>query len=617
MNGKWIWAKTDYRKDDYAEFVAPFETFGVGAAILRIACDGIYAAYVNGVLVAFSQCADFPWYKFCDEIDITPHCKRQNDLTVIVWHLGADSQTYICDTAGVLFEVSENGKTLVCSGTDTLSRIQNRYKNGYCKTITAQLGYSFLYDGTVTENGYAPSVEMPKPYTLHKRPIKPLVLQDRLPVTVQRRASSILIDIGKEVAGFLELDIDSKAEQKLTICFGEHIADGGVRRKIGTRDFSVEYVARVGRNTYLNPLRRIAGRYLEIFCDAEVAVRYIGIRPVVYPVTVQSVSFADPSIQKIYDVCVDTLRLCMHEHYEDCPWREQALYAMDSRNQMLCGYYAFFGSEYQRHNLLLLAKSLRKDGLLSICAPSGLDVPIPFFSLVYILQVYEYVAHTDDRSVLDEVGEVVKTIIDTFACKIDGSGLVPSFGYPCWNFYEWADESHNDWQIERKPTDPCSCSYDLILNCMYAYVLRLYGRLTGKSVAVERMIDAIRKTFGRDGVFALSTQTNRYSQLGNALAVLIGLGDDALAARIVSDRAMIPATLSMKPFVYDALLTFGDTYKDYILQNIRTTYGKMLQAEATSFWETEKGQNDFDGAGSLCHGWSAMPVYYLRLLSKT
>ena len=31
----------------------------------------------------------------------------------------------------------------------------------------------------------------------------------------------------------------------------------------------------------------------------------------------------------------------MHEHYEDTPWREQAFYVADSRNQALCGYYAF------------------------------------------------------------------------------------------------------------------------------------------------------------------------------------------------------------------------------------------------------------------------------------
>jgi len=36
----------------------------------------------------------------------------------------------------------------------------------------------------------------------------------------------------------------------------------------------------------------------------------------------------------------------------------------------------------------------------------------------------------------------------------------------------------------------------------------------------------------------------------------------------------------------------------------------MVFAGATTFWETPRGAADFDHAGSLCHGWSALPVYY-------
>ena len=36
----------------------------------------------------------------------------------------------------------------------------------------------------------------------------------------------------------------------------------------------------------------------------------------------------------------------------------------------------------------------------------------------------------------------------------------------------------------------------------------------------------------------------------------------------------------------------------------------MLDAGATTFWETELGAEDFGGAGSLCHGWSALAVHY-------
>ena len=57
-------------------------------------------------------------------------------------------------------------------------------------------------------------------------------------------------------------------------------------------------------------------------------------------------------------------------------------------------------------------------------------------------------------------------------------------------------------------------------------------------------------------------------------------------------------------------------YADFVLGDIDAKYGYMLQAGATSFWETLSGEKDFGGAGSLCHGWSAMPIYYYHLLEQ-
>ena len=41
----------------------------------------------------------------------------------------------------------------------------------------------------------------------------------------------------------------------------------------------------------------------------------------------------------------------------------------------------------------------------------------------------------------------------------------------------------------------------------------------------------------------------------------------------------------------------------------------MLEQGATTFWETEKGAAALEHTGSLCHGWSAMPIYYYDLLN--
>lgn len=53
-------------------------------------------------------------------------------------------------------------------------------------------------------------------------------------------------------------------------------------------------------------------------------------------------------------------------------------------------------------------------------------------------------------------------------------------------------------------------------------------------------------------------------------------------------------------------------YKKFVLLDIKKRWGKMLRNGATAFWETEKGEADFDGAGSLCHGWSAIPLYVIN-----
>ena len=50
------------------------------------------------------------------------------------------------------------------------------------------------------------------------------------------------------------------------------------------------------------------------------------------------------------------------------------------------------------------------------------------------------------------------------------------------------------------------------------------------------------------------------------------------------------------------------------LSCIREYWGGMLKLGATTFWETLKGEADFGGAGSLCHGWSAMAAYYYSIL---
>ena len=56
-------------------------------------------------------------------------------------------------------------------------------------------------------------------------------------------------------------------------------------------------------------------------------------------------------------------------------------------------------------------------------------------------------------------------------------------------------------------------------------------------------------------------------------------------------------------FVYDAIAEAGGV--DWVLEELANGYGPMLDAGATTLWES------FTPVASLCHGFSATPVYQL------
>jgi hypothetical protein len=52
-----------------------------------------------------------------------------------------------------------------------------------------------------------------------------------------------------------------------------------------------------------------------------------------------------------------------------------------------------------------------------------------------------------------------------------------------------------------------------------------------------------------------------------------------------------------------------EKYAKQVFADIARVFGYMLYRNATTFWETIDGGYAFGDAGSLCHGWSAVPVY--------
>lgn len=450
-----------------------------------------------------------------------------------------------------------------------------------------------------------------------------------------------VIDVRKETAGYLEFDLEVPDNCYMEVGWGEHLLDGRCRTAVGqrnnqgatVRNFSVTVQLKKGRNHYMNPFRRLGCRYIQFFIfTKEVKVHEAGLCPTVYPVTPNVYTSGNLLRDTIYEVCQNTLLQCMHEHYEDCPWREQAFYSLDSRNQMLCGYYAFKEREFPRAGLKLIANSIREDGLLPICYPTNERLTIPSFALSYIIQVAEYYQHTRDRETVAYCFDTTKKVVDTCVSRIDETGLIPNFpeseGY--WNFYEW--QTYLDGKSNYEQT------YDMCLNAFLSLVLGYFEELCNVVEVNAKPYRLIKKALNekivqeffdkKEELFIICKghKDRGYSVLANALGCLCGAAEHLKRDRmmkIILDNGkrekvdVLPATLSMHTFRYEALLKEDkERYQEEIINEIDRVYFGMLRSGATSFWETEKGDKDFGFAGSLCHGWAAMPIVYYETLLK-
>ena len=469
----------------------------------------------------------------------------------------------------------------------------------------------------------------------------------------------LLFDLGEESTGLLDLEFTAPAGTLLKISWGEHLEALRTRSHIGNRTFQSTYVCKEGYQHFIHYFNRLGLRYLELHVypaeerldvsgdiptaeaqgqakTAEIIWHYAGIRPLMYPVAeLGGFSCKDALHQKIYDTAVRTLWLCMHEHYEDCPWREQALYSMDSLNQTLCGYYCFGEWEFARGSLRILGESMEEDGFLQIAPPGSMDITIPYFSFQWVLALRDYLYFTKDRQFVEEMWIYVERLVHKRLETLEDGLLPVPLGEKYWHFYEWSDGL--DGLVEQGckglPADAprrVDAPFQLTFILMLQAVCDMAGLLQK-----EELQQQLKETIGqmqaathilffskerdayltyadeRDGQWYLREEAPK--ELVQAWAVLAGivpLEKEAPLLETLAKNRYQGATLSMLRFKYEALLTRPEQYAEVVFDDIAARWGRMLYQGATSFWETEEGASDFGHAGSLCHGWSAMPVYF-------
>ncbi len=435
----------------------------------------------------------------------------------------------------------------------------------------------------------------------------------------------LIVDLGSEQTGLLSFELDAQPGVVLDISHGEHLADGRVRNKIGSRCFTDRYITKAGCNRFTLPFRRLGCRYLQVNITnftQEITLRLLTLKPAEFPLP-EAVPFdcGDDLANHLRSVAVNTLRLCMHEHYEDCPWREQALYSYDSRNQALYGYYVWGNREFAKACFTLLGKGLRKDGWLELCAPAEVYVTIPVFTLVWIMELAEYELFSGDdalyRRFSGQIDRMLRNILDS---RDPQSGLIRlAPGKEIWNFYEWVPGLESMGAFDPEEFSALFNLYLVLALRSMAQMCRCAGADASEweheadllAVAVDQMFwNPAEKCYATTRNGDCLTGLHEHTQ---ALALLCNCGDagrrQMTIDRILTGNGLTLCSFSALPFVAQALMPTTPQAREFVCNRIRKEFHPMLRSENGTLWETASGECDFDGAGSLCHAWSSLPVY--------
>lgn len=441
------------------------------------------------------------------------------------------------------------------------------------------------------------------------------------------------LDAGELVTGFVTLEMRGGGKSRIKLLYAEsyeeptsnlHHRMKGIRDDaengvlIGEADHYT--VAGVGNGEEVEryePFDFRTFRYIRLEATADeepLDIVRLSYRDTGYPLDVQATfACSDPDYNMLWGLSLNTLRRCMHETYEDCPYYEQLQYAMDTRLQMMFTYAVSADDRMARRTLFDYHSSALPSGMLQSRYPSVYTQVIPSFSLYWIHMLYEHYLHYGNLGLIRRYLPTMTGVLDWFRRLLTSEGLVAPTPRAYWPYFDWC----KDWD---NGTPPAHYLGPLtLLSQMFAAALNtaseLYEAVNWTDVAREARADAsavnealLRLCWRPDrGLFADGPEADEFSQHTQVWGVVCGAvkGDEAarLLERTIESPALHMAQLSVpasyelfrmlsRHGLYDKASSVIDCWKAFLRVNLTTL------PEVT----------DDNNPRSDCHAWSALPL---------
>lgn len=373
---------------------------------------------------------------------------------------------------------------------------------------------------------------------------------------------------------------------------------------------------------YYEPFWFRAFRFIRLkvtTCEEPLTLLRFTYREIGYPLRIQTnVETSDPTLRDIWQISENSLRACMHETYEDCPFYEQLQYAMDTRAEILFTYNVAADDRLGRQAIDDFARSQRADGLINSCYPAYKPNVIPQFSIYFVLMLHDHMMYFGDKKLVRTYLPYAERVLNFFEDLIDERDMVgqipgaSTLGSCYWGFVDWA----KGWELGVPPAGQAGpLTMDSLMYCMALQAAADLAAFIGRrdqSEEYRRQAERLRcgirtHCTGKDGMLQDGPGQDFYSQHVQVFAALTdtltGPAAKTALARTLNDPEIPECTVAMGYYLFRALAKTGLYAHTDVLWN---KWRKMLEQHLTTCVES-----DGSYARSDCHAWGAVALYEL------
>ncbi len=584
------------------------------SAEILFSADDYAKVYVNGKFAAQGPAAGYPFHYLYQKADISKLLKKGRNVIAVhsyyqglinrVWVGGDFRHGFICD-------VLADGKTLL----KTDSTWRQAEHRAYSSAGIAGYDTQFLerYDAAFAEVGFErpdfddsywqpARVKKNTDYKLFASPLKPLVFEDVKPAKIERRGDTIFVDFGAMYVGYFAFEASGKKGDELQMRFGQELnADSTVRYKLRANCNYVEYFRLSGaKKDALNQFDFKSFRYAEIVLpkDSKAKVDESSIKLVARHMPFKLAAKCrypnDPTVKKIWDLCVRSIAVGVQEQIQDCMEREKGYYLGDGCYTMLT--WCLLTGDFAPMRKMVddfLRTSFINEGLVTCANCSFMqeiaEYPLMMFTLLPVLE-----ARDADREFVKSRLPQFRKILQYYA-KTYGTadGLLANLDK--WCVVEWPAPWRDGYDVDIREGRVCKTKHNVI-NAWYVGAIRQFNRVARKlgesEFAGEKELTKafLAAFYDADKKLFKDSETSAHISFpANVYPWFLGLCPDEQTRRniveMVRQKRMSKSLLFVTFPLMASLRRDGEEALLYELLTDKNAWLKMLDEGATTTFE--------------------------------